>query len=146
MLQLLKKLRLRKIRNQRGMTLLEIMIVLAILSGLIAVLATQVNARLKAARMKEARIQIGELSKSLDMFYTDCGFYPSNDQGLAALTQAPSNCPNWGPDPYVKKITNDPWQHPYLYESNGNSFKIRSLGSDGKEGGAGDAQDISSED
>src|ERR1700722_5786423 len=110
---------LRLLKNHKGMTLLEIMIVLAILAGLIAVLATQVNGRLKSARIKEARIQIGEYGKALDMFYTDCGFYPSPDQGLQSLLQAPSNCANWGPDPYVKKLANDPWSHPFVYESNG---------------------------
>lgn len=144
MLKFMKKFRRRN--NQSGMTLLEIMIVLAILAGLIAVLAQQLNGRLKAARIKEARIQIGEFGKSLDMFYTDCGFYPSSDQGLGALLQAPSNCTNWGPDPYVKKISKDPWGHEYIYESSGSTYKIRSLGSDGKEGGSGDAADISSDD
>src|SRR5262249_42149268 len=135
-----------RLRDSSGMTLLEIMIVLAILAGLIAVLATQVNSRLKKAKMNEAKIQIGEYSKALDMFYTDCGFYPHSEQGVAARVQAPSNCPNWGPDAYVKKIKDDPWNHPFIYESSGNAFKLKSFGSDGKEGGTGDAQDISNED
>src|SRR5258708_3280363 len=110
MLKLFKQPRL---VNQQGMTLLEIMIVLAILAGLIAVLAQQVNGRLKAARIKGARIQIGEYGKALDMFYTDCGFYPSADQGLPVLIQAPTNCQNWGPDPYLKKLSKDPWNHDF---------------------------------
>jgi len=134
------------LKNNKGMTLLEIMIVLAILAGLIAVLASQVQGRLKKAKINEARIQIGEYGKALDMFYTDCVFYPSGDQGLGALLTATSNCQNWGPDPYVKKLTKDPWGHDYIYETTGSNFKLKSLGSDGKEGGSGDAQDISNED
>ncbi len=134
------------LKNRKGMTLLEIMIVLAILAGLIAVLATQVRNRLKKARINEARIQIAEYGKALDMFYTDCGFYPSNDQGLQALLEAPSNCSNWGPDAYVKKLGNDPWNHPFVYESSGSSYKLKSYGSDGKDGGTGDAADITNED
>ena len=134
------------LKNKKGMTLLEIMIVLAILAGLIAVLATQVQGRLKRAKINQARIQIGEYGKALDMFYTDCGFFPSADTGLQALTSAPSNCQNWGPDPYIKKVSKDPWNHDYVYESDGGKFKLKSYGSDGKEGGSGDAADISSED
>jgi general secretion pathway protein G len=134
------------VKNNKGMTLLEIMIVLAILAGLIAVLASQVNGRLKKARINEARIQIGEYGKALDMFYTDCGFYPTADQGLNALLVAPTNCQNWGPDPYLKKLAKDPWNHEFLYESTGSDYTIKSYGSDGKEGGTGDAADISSKD
>lgn len=132
--------------NHRGMTLLEIMIVLAILGSLIGILATQVQSRLKRARMNEARIQIGELGKALDMFYTDCGFYPSTEDGLSALVEAPSNCATWGPDPYIRRVPTDPWQTPFIYENTGGSYILISLGSDKREGGTGDAADISSED
>jgi general secretion pathway protein G len=135
-----------RMKNEKGMTLLEIMIVLAILAGLIAVLASQVNGRLKKARINEARIQIGEYGKALDMFFTDCGFYPTNDQGLKALLEAPTNCSNWGPDPYIKKLAKDPWNHEFVYEANGGSYKLKSLGSDGKDGGTGDAADLTNED
>jgi general secretion pathway protein G len=137
---------LRLLKDKKGMTLLEIMIVLAILAGLIAVLATQVQGRLKKARINEAKIQIGELGKALDMYYTDCGSYPTPDQGLHALIEAPTSCTNWGPDAYVKKLAKDPWGHEFAYDSNGSSYTIKSFGSDGKEGGTGDAADISSQD
>jgi general secretion pathway protein G len=134
------------IRNNKGMTLLEIMIVLVILGGLIAILATQVTGRMKSAKIKQAKIQIAEYGKALDMYFTDCNQYPSSEEGLPALVTAPPSCSNWGPDPYLKKVNNDPWNHPFLYESTGNNYVLRSLGSDGKEGGTGDATDISSED
>lgn len=131
-------------RSQKGMTLLEIMIVLAILGGMIAVLAVQVNSRLKAAKIKQAKIQISEVGKALDMYFTDCNQYPSADEGLNALVQAPSSCSNWGPDPYLKKVNKDPWNGDFQYESTGNDYTLRSLGSDHKDGGSGDAADISS--
>lgn len=133
------------IRNNKGMTLLEIMIVLVILGGLIAILATQVQGRLKKAKMNQAKIQIAEYSKAFDLYYTDCNRFPSTDEGLNALLQAPSSCSNWGPDPYLKKLAKDPWGNDFQYESQGNSFVLRSLGSDGREGGTGDAVDISSD-
>lgn len=130
------------VKNQRGMTLLEIMVVLAILGGLIGVLATQINSRFKKARTNEAKIQIAEIGKALEMFYTDCGFFPESLEGLVT---APSNCSNWGPDPYLKKLPKDPWGEPFGYTINGSTYSLKSLGDDRKEGGSGTASDISSE-
>jgi general secretion pathway protein G len=134
------------IRNRKGMTLLEIMIVLAIIASLIGVLASQINSRMKKAKINQAKIQIGEISKALDMYYTDCNSYPTSADGLQALVTQPSSCPSWGPDSYLKRTPKDPWAREFIYESQGNTFTLICLGSDGKEGGAGDAADISSAD
>lgn len=133
------------IRNNKGMTLLEIMIVLVILGTLIAALATRVQGQLKKANVKQAKIMISEIGKALDMYFTDCNNYPSTEEGLQALVQAPSSCPNWGPEPYQKKINKDPWGSDFIYESTGNNYVLKSLGSDRREGGTGDASDISSD-
>ncbi len=133
------------IRNQKGMTLLEIMIVMVILGGLIAVLAGTVRDNLKKAKVKQAKIQISEYGKALDMYYTDCNQYPSTDEGLQALMQAPSSCTNWGPDPYLKKLNPDPWNNQFGYESTGNNYVLKSFGQDRKEGGTGYDADLSSE-
>tara|TARA_Y100001935_G_scaffold213652_1_gene184506 strand:+ start:3177 stop:3614 length:438 start_codon:yes stop_codon:yes gene_type:complete len=132
--------------NERGMTLLEIMVVLIILGGLATVLIGQVMGRLGSAKIKQAKILIGEYQKNLDMYYTDCGQYPSTEEGLKALVEAPASCSNWGPTPYVKKVNKDPWQNDLVYESNGTTFVLKSLGKDRREGGSGESQDISSED
>lgn len=133
------------IRNNKGMTLLEIMIVLVILGGLIAILATQVTSRLKKAKVRQAQIQIAEYGKALDMYFTDCNGYPSTEEGLQALVTAPSSCSNWGPDPYIKKVNPDPWGGQFSYEAVGNNYVLKSYGSDKREGGEGDAKDVSSE-
>lgn len=133
------------VRNEKGMTLLEIMIVLVILGGIAVTLATQVMGRFKTAKIRQAKIQIGEYGKALDMYFTDCNGYPSSEEGLQALVAAPSTCSNWGPDPYVKKVNKDPWNGDFIYESAGNTYVLKSLGSDKREGGSGDAADISSE-
>jgi general secretion pathway protein G len=134
-----------KLDNEKGMTLLEIMIVLVILGGLIAILATQVQGSLKKAKMKQAKIQISEMGKALDMYFTDCNQYPSTEEGLGALITAPSSCTNWGPDPYIKKLNKDPWGGDFVYESTGNNYILKSYGSDHREGGTGDAADVSSD-
>ena len=138
-------LRMKLPGNEKGMTLLEIMIVLVILGGLIAILATKVTGRLKTARVRQAQLQISEYGKALDMYFTDCNQYPSTEENLQALVAAPSTCPNWGPDPYTKKVNKDPWGGDFIYESTGNNYVLKSLGSDHREGGTGDAADISSE-
>jgi general secretion pathway protein G len=127
------------------MTLLEIMIVLVILGGLIAILATSVRGSLKKAKIRQAKIQIAEYGKALDMYYTDCNRYPNTDEGLQALLTAPASCSNWGPDPYLKNLAKDPWGGDFIYESEGNTYLLKSLGSDHREGGSGDAKDVANE-
>ncbi len=133
--------------NTRGMTLIEIMIVLVIIGGLIAILGNTVVSQLGNAQTKEAVIQIKEVGKSLDMFYADCGFYPNSDQGLGALVESKGDCSNWGPDPYLKKVPRDPWNNEFIYEQKTRSaYALKSLGADGVEGGEGKNKDISSDD
>ena len=127
---------LNKNLNDKGMTLVEIMIVLIILGIIAGASITMIQSQLKKAKMKQARIAIGELGKSLDLYYTDCGNYPTTDEGLNALIEAPSSCSEWGPDAYVKKIPKDPWNRDYIYEADNGSYLILSLGSDGREGGS----------
>ena len=127
------------------MTLIEIMIVIAILGGLMAILGQTVMGRLKKANMNQAKILIGEVSKALDMYYTDCSSYPTTEEGLQALLAKPASCNSWGPEPYLKKMNKDPWGGELQYESHGNSYTIRSLGADKREGGTGDGEDISSD-
>lgn len=130
-------------KTQAGMTLLEIMIVLAILALIASVVGPSVLGQLEKAKIKEAKIQISELQKAVDLFYTDCGSYPKD---LDELLNPPSECPNWGPDPYIKKIPKDPWNEEFYYEVDGGSYEIFSFGEDKKEGGTGKAKDLSSND
>jgi general secretion pathway protein G len=138
------------LRNQRGMTLIEIMIVIAIIGGLMAILGGKVMSNLSKAKVKQTYLAMGELSKALDMYYTDCGQYPTTEQGLKALLEPPgSGCSNWGPEPYIKKnLLKDPFNYPFIYEDQGNGQPplIKSLGADGKEGGEGKNKDLTSQD
>ena len=73
------------------------------------------------------------------------GRYPTNDEGLSALINSPTNVKDWA-GPYVKQIPNDPWGHAYVYRSPGQhgSYDLISYGADGQEGGSGTAGDITS--
>jgi general secretion pathway protein G len=135
---------LKTISNSRGMTLIEIVIVVAILASLMAVLGTTVNKRFQKAKVDQAKIQIGEISKALDMYYTDCLSYPQSLESL--LSNTGSSCSNWGPTPYIKKnALKDPWGVEFIYELQGSTYVLTSLGADKREGGEANDADISSE-
>jgi general secretion pathway protein G len=136
-----------RLRSQAGMTLIEILIVLVIIGGLMTVLGQNVIAGKEKASVREARIQLSELSKQLEMYSTDCKSYPSTEQGLHALLEAPADCKTWGPEPYVKpNMLKDPWGGDIVYERDGGSYNLKSLGRDKKEGGTGYDADISTKD
>ena len=132
--------------NQKGMTLMEIMIVLIIVGGLLSILAPNVMRQLSRGNVSQAKIQLKTIGNQLDMFYAACGFYPDAGQGLEALVEPPDNCPEWGPDPYIDRVPTDPWKNEFVYERSGSSYTLTSLGADGREGGTGSDKDISSDD
>jgi general secretion pathway protein G len=129
-------------KNARGMTLMEILIVLAIVGSLIATLVPQVMKSLDKSKVGETKIIMGQIINALNVYYTDCGKYP---ESLTGLTTPDANCSNWGPEAYIKKIPQDKWSNDFRYSVEGNSFILKSLGSDRREGGDGYGKDISSE-
>ncbi len=87
-----------------------------------------------------AKARADEIAFHLGMFFVDCDEYPET---LLELVTKPKNCKNWGPDPYEKRLPEDPWGRPFVYKRlDTKHFLLKSLGADGKEGGAGDNVDI----
>lgn len=129
-----------------GFTLLELLVVLVILGLLAAVATPQVLNYLARARTQSAGIQINNLAAALDLFRLDVGRYPSTEEGLTSLLQAPAGVANWY-GPYVKRseMLNDPWGRPYKYRIPGErrDYDLYTLGSDNSVGGQGESQDIS---
>jgi general secretion pathway protein G len=125
---------MKNLSNQRGMTLIEIMIVIAILGGLMALLAPKFLGQKDKANVGQAKIQMGQIANALSMYYNDCGKFPA---ALDNLVKADAACPNWGPEPYLKKDPVDPWGHPFAYELNGSEYSLKCFGRDGREGGSG---------
>ena len=128
-----------------GFTLLELLVVLVILGLLAAVATPQVLKYLSRARTQSAALQIHDLSAALDLYRLDVGHYPSEEEGLASLVEAPATTANWN-GPYVKKreMLKDPWGHPYNYLIPGQhgDYDLYSLGADNAEGGDGENQDV----
>ena len=134
-----------KRRAQRGFTLLELLVVLVILGLLAAVAGPQVMKHVGGAKSSTAKLQIEEFGAALDMFKLEVGRYPNTQEGLQALSEAPSGATNWN-GPYLKKKTvpKDPWGNDYHFESPGQhgAFDIFSYGADNREGGEGEDKDV----
>jgi len=134
-------------RGERGFTLVEILVVITIIGLIMGLVGPRVVNYLGESKVKAARIQIESFSSALDLYYLDNGRYPSSAEGLAALVQRSGNSPAWN-GPYLKGglVPADPWGHPYLYRAPGEHglYDLVSLGSDGQEGGAGTAADVTS--
>lgn len=139
------------LKNEKGFTLTEMLIVVAIIGLVMTLAAQQIMSRFAKARVDSTKIQMKSLGSILDTFRIDCGTYPTTDQGLASLIAKPTTgreCKNYDPNGYIrdKKVPKDAWGADFIYESDGQKFAIKSLGSDGVEGGEGDGKDLSSDD
>jgi general secretion pathway protein G len=128
-------------RRQKGFTLAEIMLVVAILGILVSVVVPRLSGRTREAQLQVARLQIENLSTALDAFEYDNGRYPTTQEGLESLRQAPAGLSQWK-GPYLKKaIPLDPWRNAYLYASPGRrnpDYDLMTFGADGQEGGEND--------
>ena len=129
----------------RGFTLLELLVVMVIIGLLAGFVAPRYFAQVGKSQVKVARAQIDALDKALDQFRLDLGRYPTTEEGLQALVNAPGNEPAWG-GPYLKKgVPADPWGRPYAYlqpGSHGGDFDLLSYGKDGRPGGTGEDADL----
>ncbi|HVC45270.1 MAG TPA: type II secretion system major pseudopilin GspG [Candidatus Binataceae bacterium] len=131
--------------SERGFTLIELMVVILIIGLLATIVVQNLRGATDKAKRIKAEADISALKTALDRYYLDNGSYPTSDQGLPALVSAPTNgkVPADYPDGgYIEKVPNDPWNTPYFYQSDGNSYVLKSFGADGVEGGTGKNADI----
>ena len=134
--------------RERGMTLIEILVVLVLIGIVMGIVGGNFIGRGEKAKADAAKIEIGQIGQTLDLYKLEIGRYPTTQEGLQALVSAPSGASNWN-GPYWKKATipKDPWGNDYKYTSpasGGGPYDILSYGADGKEGGEGANKDVSS--
>jgi general secretion pathway protein G len=137
--------------NRRGFTLIEIMVVIVILGILAGLIVPRIMGRPEQAKKLKARMQIESIGTALKLYKLDNGAYPTTEQGLQALVEAPSagNVPkNWRKGGYLEKgkVPKDPWGNDFVYLSPGvhDNFDLISYGGDGVSGGEDTNADINS--
>lgn len=137
-------------RSTNGFTLIEMMVVIAVIAILAGLVGPMVFRNVGDAKITAAKAQLELLGLALEQYRLDNDYTPSTAQGLEALRTAPQGDPtshNWR-GPYLpKRVPMDPWGHPYMYRSPGehNPYDLFSLGRDGREGGSGEDADLGRE-
>ena len=133
--------RARSDEREAGFTLVEMLVVIAIIGLVVGLVGPRVLNYLSESKVKAAKIQIESFSAALDLYYLDNGGYPDANQGLAALVERPSSARSWN-GPYLKTalVPADPWGHAYIYKVPGDHtpYEIDSYGA----GGIGDSQSL----
>jgi general secretion pathway protein G len=129
---------IRRRRREAGFTLVEALIVLAIIGLIMQLVGPRVMTYWAEAKVKSAGVQAERLASALELFYLDAGRYPSAAEGLRALVEPPSRVERWN-GPYIKgnSIPLDPWGQPYIYRVSGPNgpFEVSFRQPDGKDSG-----------
>jgi general secretion pathway protein G len=147
-------LRKRDLRDRRGFSLIELMIVMVIMGILATLLVPRIMDRPEEARRTKAKMDIKNIENALKLYKLDSGTYPTTEQGLEALIRKPETAPvplKWREGGYIdgNAVPQDPWGHPYYYTSpaqDGKEYEIVSYGRSGETGGTGKDASISSSD
>ena len=133
--------------RQSAFTLIEILVVVAILGILAAIIVPRVMDRPDEAKRVAAKADVAAIVQALKLYRLDNGFYPATDQGLAALVQRPASAPvpnNWKQGGYLERLPRDPWgsDYQYLFPGVKGEIDVFSLGADRARGGEGSGADI----
>jgi general secretion pathway protein G len=136
-----------KRREEEGYTLLELLVVLAIIALLVGFVAPKMMGYLGRAKADAAKVQLHNVSTALELYRLDTGEYPTEAQGLRALVEKPGAVDHWN-GPYLQKAGGilDPWGEPFLYKQPGEhgEYDILSYGADKQPDGDGDDADVTS--
>ncbi|KZY31503.1 type II secretion system protein GspG [Alcanivorax sp. HI0083] len=131
-------------RAMSGFTLLEIMVVVAIIGLLAAVIVPNVIGQGETAKVDLTKANMGKIVQQLDLYKFNNGSYPTSEEGLNGLVERPNSARKWPDGGYLPKVPLDAWNNDYVYISPGveGPFDLLSMGADGVEGGEGSDADI----
>ncbi len=133
--------------SELGFTLIEVMVVIAIIGIMATLIVPQIMSKPDEARVIAAKQDISSIVQALKLYRLDIGRYPTTEQGLAALVTKPTTEPipqNWKSNGYVDRLPKDPWGFAYQYVNPGVRAEIEvfSFGADNKPGGTGFDADL----
>ena len=137
------------LNNRKGMTLIEILIVITLIALTGTFAATKFMRMQDEGKQNASKGLMSEIGVALNDYRRHCNSYPTTEQGLKALIEKPStppSCDKYDPEGYINaKNLKDGWGHEFVYESDGNKYQLKSLGSDGREGGDAYAKDFTND-
>lgn len=144
MMNLFKSQRsLSTISNAKGFSLGEIMIVLVIIGGIMAIVLPKIQDGQKKSQVNQTKMKMTEVTTKLNEYYAECGKYPTS---LSFITDDDAGCKNWTSNPKLKHLLKDAWASEFQYGTAGNGYNLNSLGADKKTGGSSFDKDIYSDD
>lgn len=137
--------------HQSGFTLTEMLVVMALLGIVMSIVGYNVADRFSRGKMESTKIRMRQMMGYLDAYKLDCNQYPTTDQTLEALVEKPAGAPecrNYDPKGYIPggKLPKDDWGTEFIYESDGKTFEVKSMGANKVEGGDAYDKDISTKD
>lgn len=133
-------------RTRRAFTLIELMVVVLILAILAALIVPKLIGHTDDAKRGKAMSDITELTNALERFRVDTDRYPTDEEAFTPLLSRPSDVNVWN-GPYIQKLPTDPWGNEYSYHQiDDKNVEVMSFGSDGAEGGEGNAADLTNQD
>ena len=130
------------LKSKRGFSLIEIMIVLIIIGGLMAVIIPKVQDGREQSNVKNTKMRLSEISTKVNEYYAECGKYPTS---ITFLTDDDASCKNWTGNPKLKSLLKDAWNGDIEYSISGQGYNLKSQGKDKKEGGSSFDKDIYSD-
>ena len=135
-------IRNRTLENSKGFSLGEILIVLVIIGGIMAIVLPKIADGNAKSKVNSTRLKMSEIENKINEYNSECSKYP---KAITFITDDDPSCKNWAANPKMKHLLKDGWGSEFIYEGTDTGYNLKSLGADKKEGGSGYDKDIYSE-